>query len=79
MPNTSGANSKGLKTIAMIINTLEEHEQIIDKSIDHLALLTEKIVDLTVLINRLIEIEQKLDCLQKDIRNVNAAFHHNKK
>jgi ABC-type transporter Mla subunit MlaD len=74
MTNDPNSDDRGFKTVAFIIDALQEHERNIDKSIDSLAEIADKIADFTELKGRLEKVERSLDAASDDVKKIAAAL-----
>jgi hypothetical protein len=70
MAETPGSKDKSFMTLDLIINILKEHEQILDKSIHALAMVTEQIGDQDALKVKMENVGEKINLLKKEIDNL---------
>jgi len=74
MADNSGSKDRYLEALDFIINVLKEHEQNLDKSIDWLATVIEKIGDVDVTSGKMELLEEKINMLQTDVTNLVGNF-----
>jgi hypothetical protein len=67
MAENPNSRDRSFEALDFIINVLKEHEQTLDKSIQELALVTERRENSSVPEAKIEKIEQKLDSLQKEV------------
>jgi hypothetical protein len=67
MAENPNSRDRSFEALDFIINVLKEHEQTLDKSIQELALVTERRESSSVPAAKIEKIEQKLDVLQKEV------------
>ena len=72
MSDTPSSRDNSLEALDFIINVLKEHEQILDKSIHELALVTEKIGDTDQLNSKVEKVDEKISLLQKKLTNLSG-------
>ena len=70
MAENPGAKDRSLEALDFIINVLKEHEQILDKSIDELATVTEQMGRTDVLNGKIEKFDEKISLLQKTVTNL---------
>jgi uncharacterized coiled-coil protein SlyX len=70
MSETPSSRDKYLEALDFITNVLKEHEQILDKSIHELALVTEKIGNTDQLNGKVEKVDEKISLLQKKLTNL---------
>jgi hypothetical protein len=70
MVENPGSKDKSLEALDFIINVLREHEQILDKSIDELATVTEQLGNTEVLNGKIVKVEEKISNLQKEVTHL---------
>ena len=74
MGENPGSKDKYLEALDFIINVLKEHEQTLDKSIDDLANVTEKMGEPGQLDSKLDKMNEKMNLLQKDLMNLISSL-----
>jgi hypothetical protein len=67
MAENPNSKDRSFEALDFIINVLKEHEQTLDKSIQELAIVTERRESSSVPEAKIEKIEQKLDVLQKEV------------
>ena len=70
MAETPGSKDRSLEALDFIINVLKEHEQILDKSIDELATVTEQMGSTDALNGKMEKFDEKISLLQKEVTNL---------
>jgi len=70
MTNDPNSDDNGIRTVALIIDALQEHERNIDDSIDRLSEVMEQVAGLKELKSRLERAEQSLDAISRDIKKI---------
>jgi len=70
MANNSGSEDKSFEALEFLINVLKKHEQILDKSIQELATLTEYLEYKNSLFSKVENAEKKIDTIQKEVTNI---------
>ena len=72
MAEAPGSKDKSFMTLDFIINILKEHEQILDKSIHSLGMVTEQIGDQDGLKVKMEIVGEKINVLQKEIADLTS-------
>jgi hypothetical protein len=70
MAKNSGSEDKSFEALDFLINVLKKHEQILDKSIQELATLTEYLEYKNSLYSKVENAEEKINILQKEVTNI---------
>lgn len=65
-----GSKDKSFEALDFIINVLKDHEKVLDKSIHELATVTEQMGDTDALNSEVGKLEEKMNNLQKDVKNL---------
>ena len=74
MKSNPGFNDKSLEALDFIINVLQEHEKNLDKLVNELAAVTEKLSDTDQLASKVDMAEAKINNLQKEITDLMVSF-----
>ena len=74
MVENPGSKDKALEALDFIFNVLKDHEQVLDKSIHDLAMVTEQIGDTDVLSGKVAKVEEKVNTLQKQVTSLIDYF-----
>jgi hypothetical protein len=72
----TGSNDKFLEVLDFVINVLKEHEQGLDKSIGQLASVVEELGETQPLAPKITVLEEKINTLQGEIKNLNSFLAH---
>jgi hypothetical protein len=78
MVENPDSKDKALEALDFIFNVLKTHEQILDKSIHDLAMVTEQISDTDVLDGKIAKVEEKISHLQKQVTSLIDYFSNAK-
>ena len=70
MVENPSSRDKALEALDFIFNVLKDHEQVLDKSIHDLAMVTEQIGDTDVLNGKVAKVEEKVNTLQKQVTSL---------
>jgi len=70
MAENPDSKDKSLEAVDFIINVLKQHEQNLDKSIDHLATVAEQLGNTDALNGKMETVEEKINSLQKEVTNL---------
>ena len=70
MAKNSGSEDKSFEALDFLINVLKKHEQILDKSIQELATLTEYLEYKNSLYSKVENAEEKINIMQKEVTNI---------
>ena len=70
MSDDLGSKDKSFEALDFIINVLKDHEKVLDKSIHELATVTEQMGDTDALNSEVGKLEEKMNNLQKDVKNL---------
>ena len=74
MAKKPGSKDKYLKALDSIINVLKDHEQILDKSIHELAMITEQIVDINVINGKIEKFAEEMQIMKKEVTNLTGCL-----
>jgi hypothetical protein len=74
MVENPGSRDKALEALDFIFNVLKTHEQVLDKSIHDLAMVTEQISDTDLINGKVAKVEEKISHLQKQVTNLIDYF-----
>jgi hypothetical protein len=70
MSDDLGSKDKSFEALDFIINVLRDHEKVLDKSIHELATVSEQMRDTEALNSEVGKLEEKMNNLQKDVKNL---------
>jgi hypothetical protein len=70
MAKKSGSEDKSFEALEFLINVLKKHEQILDKSIQELATLTEYLEYKNALYSKVENAEDKINIMQKEVTSI---------
>ncbi len=70
MAKNSGSEDKYFEALDFIINILKKHEQILDKSIQELATLTEHLESISALYGKVENAEEKISVIQNEVTQI---------
>jgi hypothetical protein len=78
MVENPDSRDKALEALDFIFNVLKDHEQVLDKSIHDLAIVTEQISETDVLDDKVAKVEEKITQMQKQVTNLIGYFSNAK-
>ena len=70
MAKNSGSEDKYFEALDFIINVLKKHEKILDSSIQELTTLTEYLGNINVLNNKVENVKEKINIVQKEVTDI---------
>lgn len=73
MAKDSGSEDKYFEVLDFVINVLKKHEQILDKSIQELATLTEYLDYTVALCDKLEKVEEKISVVQQEVAGLTGG------
>jgi DNA repair ATPase RecN len=78
MTDDANSDNRGFRTVALILDALQEHERNIDESIDRLSEIMDRVAGLNELKSRLERVEQSLDAISGDVKKIAAYLSENR-